>query len=243
MIPLAICDDESISLEKAEKVILSYNNSLDSQTKLHVDKFQSGKVLLANVEDGDSFDIYVLDIEMPEMDGLSLARAIRNFQEHAVLIILTSHSNMNFTEESFKLNVLRYVNKMNMEKTLPEALDAAIKQVQVQAPLYLLVTHYHDVTRVPYQDIVYVHRVKRLTEIVLKDRQTVQDGRTLAEVYQKLDALRFVYVERGCFVNLDYVFRISGSEIILKNGDKLAVSRNLLPKVKQTIFHLWGGVK
>ena len=65
----------------------------------------------------------------------------------------------------------------------------------------------------------------------------------MAEVYQKLDDLRFVYVERGCFVNLDYVFRISGSEIILKNGDKLAVSRNLLPKVKQTIFHLWGGVK
>ena len=243
MIQLAICDDESIFMDKAEQVILSYNNSLNSQNKLRVSKFQSGKALLANVEDGDIFDVYVLDIEMPEMDGLSLARAIRNFQDHAVLIILTSHSNMSFTEESFKLNVLRYVNKMNMEETLPEALDAAIKQVQAQAPLYLLVTHYHDVIRIPYQDIVYVHRVKRLTEIVLKDRQTIQDGRTLSEVFQKLNDLRFVYVERGCFVNLDYVFRISGSEIILKNGEKLAVSRNLLPKVKQTIFHLWGGVK
>ena len=48
---------------------------------------------------------------------------------------------MSLTEESFKLNVLRYINKMNMKESLPEALDAAMKQVQAQAPLYLLVTH------------------------------------------------------------------------------------------------------
>ena len=243
MVQLAICDDQSGFLDQAERVILSYNDSLDSQNKLCVNKFQSGKVLLANVEDGDLFDIYVLDIEMPDLDGLSLARAIRNLQNQAVFIILTSHSSMSLTEESFKLNVLRYINKMNMKESLPEALDAAIKQVQAQVPLYLLVTYYHDVTRIPYQEIVYVHRVKRLTEIVLKDRQTIQDGRTLSEVFCTLNDLRFVYVERGCFVNLDYVFRISGAEIILKNGEKLAVSRNLLPKVKQTIFRLWGGVK
>ena len=70
MVQLAICDDQSGFLDQAERVILSYNDSLDSQNKLCVNKFQSGKVLLANVEDGDLFDIYVLDIEMPDLDGL-----------------------------------------------------------------------------------------------------------------------------------------------------------------------------
>ena len=79
--------------------------------------------------------------------------------------------------------------------------------------------------------------------MVLKDSSTVSDGRALAVVYQALDDQRFVYIEQGCFVNLDHVTRVKGSEVFLKNGEKLAISRNYLPKVKATIFQIWGGVR
>ena len=118
-----------------------------------------------------------------------------------------------------------------------------MEQVESQAPFYLLVTRYHDVTRVAYQEILYVHRVKRLTEIVLWGRPPVLDGRALSEVYSALNDPRFVLIERGCFVNLDYVTRISGQEVVLRNGERLQVSRNLLSTVKNTVFQLWGGVE
>ena len=98
-------------------------------------------------------------------------------------------------------------------------------------------------TRVAYQEILYVHRVKRLTEIVLWGRPPVLDGRALSEVYSALNDPRFVLIERGCFVNLDYVTRISGQEVVLRNGERLQVSRNLLSTVKNTVFQLWGGVE
>ena len=242
MIRLAVCDDEIGLLTQVDQLISNYNQNRTSEGKVIVSTFLSPKTLLANVEDGDTYDVYLLDIEMPDMDGLTLARAIKKIQNTAVIVFLTSHSSMAFTVETVKLGVTRYVSKLDMEESLPEALDISIQKVEDQMSKYLLVTHYHDITRVAYQDIMYANRVKRLTEIVLKAERTVTDGRSLSAVYKALDDLRFVYIEQGCFVNLDFITRVTGSEVFLKNGEKLAISRNYLPKVKATIFQLWGGV-
>lgn len=241
MIRLAVCDDEQAVLDRVERFLAVYQEK--AERCFSVFTFRSPSALLANIADGDDYDVYVLDIEMPELDGLTLAKAIREKQEHAVLIFLTSHNSIVITAESIKLEITRYVNKLTMEEDLPEALDVAIRKAEAQATRYLLVTHYHDVIRVPFQDILYAHRSKRLTELVLKDSSTVSDGRALAVVYQALDDQRFVYIEQGCFVNLDHVTRVKGSEVFLKNGEKLAISRNYLPKVKATIFQLLGGVR
>lgn len=241
MIRLAVCDDEQAVLDRVERFLAVYQEK--AERCFSVFTFRSPSALLANIADGDDYDVYVLDIEMPELDGLTLAKAIREKQEHAVLIFLTSHNSIVITAESIKLEITRYVNKLTMEEDLPEALDVAIRKAEAQATRYLLVTHYRDVIRVPFQDILYAHRSKRLTELVLKDSSTVSDGRALAVVYQALDDQRFVYIEQGCFVNLDHVTRVKGSEVFLKNGEKLAISRNYLPKVKATIFQLWGGVR
>ena len=241
MIRLAVCDDEQAVLDRVERFLAVYQEK--AERCFSVLTFRSPSALLANIADGDDYDVYLLDIEMPELDGLTLAKAIREKQEHAVLIFLTSHNSIVITAESIKLEITRYVNKLTMEKDLPEALDVAMRKAEEQATRYLLVTHYHDVIRVPHQDILYAHRSKRLTELVLKDSSAVSDGRALAVVYQALDDQRFVYIEQGCFVNLDYVTRVKGSEVFLNNGEKLAISRNYLPKVKATIFQLWGGVR
>ena len=208
MIRLAVCDDEIGLLTQVDQLISNYNQNRTSEGKVIVSTFLSPKTLLANVEDGDTYDVYLLDIEMPDMDGLTLARAIKKIQEQAVMFFLTSHSSMAFTVETVKLGVTRYVSKLDMEESLPEALDISIQKVEDQMSKYLLVT----------------------------------DGRSLSAVYKALDDLRFVYIEQGCFVNLDFITRVTGSEVFLKNGEKLAISRNYLPKVKATIFQLWGGV-
>ena len=243
MIRLAICDDDPRTLEEAGQIIQACGREGRFQQLIEVAAFQSSQALADNVEDGELYDVFLLDVEMPGLDGISLGWRIRQKRPDAVILFLTSHSSMTITAESVKLKVLRYVSKLEMDTALPEALQAAVEQVESQTPFYLLVTRYHDVTRVAYQEILYVHRVKRLTEIVLWGRPPVLDGRALSEVYSALNDPRFVLIERGCFVNLDYVTRISGQEVVLRNGERLQVSRNLLSTVKNTVFQLWGGVE
>ena len=107
MIRLAVCDDEASSLNQVEQLVSEYNQNRTSEGKVVISTFLSPKALLANVSDGDDYDVYLLDIEMPDMDGLTLARAIQKIQEHAVIIFLTSHSSMSFTVETVKLGAIR----------------------------------------------------------------------------------------------------------------------------------------
>ena len=117
MIRLAVCDDEIGLLTQVDQLISNYNQNRTSEGKVIVSTFLSPKTLLANVEDGDTYDVYLLDIEMPDMDGLTLARAIKKIQEQAVIVFLTSHSSMAFTVETVKLGVTRYVSKLDMEES------------------------------------------------------------------------------------------------------------------------------
>ncbi len=66
---------------------------LDLQTEawgLHCQAFESGADALTGVERGDPFDLAVLDMHMPEMDGLELAQRIRVLRPDLPLVLYTS---------------------------------------------------------------------------------------------------------------------------------------------------------
>lgn len=71
MIRLAVCDDEQAVLDRVERFLAVYQEK--AERCFSVFTFRSPSALLANIADGDDYDVYVLDIEMPELDGLTLA--------------------------------------------------------------------------------------------------------------------------------------------------------------------------
>lgn len=242
MLHMAICDDDITFLDKSEAIVRAYNKTQAAETHIVVEKYPSSSILLDNVMDGDIYDVYLLDIEMPEIDGLSLAQHINEIQPKAVILFLTSHDELEYAQAGFKVKALRYIHKLNMEETLPEALGAAIQEIQSSDIRYLTLTYYNDSVRIPYDRIMYIQRVKRVSEIVVKGQEPYRDNHGLMELYEKLNDSRFVYIERGCFVNLDYVLRIGDSQVWLASGEKLPVSRKMLPSLRATILRLWGGI-
>ena len=134
MVRLAICDDDPRTLEEAGQIIQACGREGLFQQLIEVDAFQSSQALADNVEDGGLYDVFLLDVEMPGLDGISLGWRIRQKQPDAVILFLTSHSSMTITAESVKLKVLRYVSKLEMDTALPEALQAAVEEVESQAP-------------------------------------------------------------------------------------------------------------
>lgn len=91
-----------------------------------------------------------------------------------------------------------------------------------------------------YQEILYVHKDRRNVEIVTADQEPVTDSRGIKELFQELADPRFLFIDRSCFVNLDRVQGLEGSLLVLANGEKLPISRPMLPKVKEAIISLWG---
>lgn len=64
--------------------------------------------------------------------------------------------------------------------------------------------------------------------------------KSLAQVYDELGAEEFIYIDRGCIVNLIHVMQVRDGMAVLKNGTSLPVSRSHLQDVKEQINRYWG---
>ena len=186
-----------------------------------------------------NYDIFFLDIEMPKMDGMRLAKLIRETLPDAVIIFLTSHDE--FAPDGYRVQALRYLSKQTWKKYLIEALRAAICQLEKQGTGYLIVSHYGSMHRIPYRDILYIRHISRYSQIVTKVGQTIQDDRGIKKLFEIIGDKRFIFIDRGAFINIDHIQRIENGQAIMTNGDLLAISRRLLPQVKLTINRYYGG--
>lgn len=198
----------------------------------------SDSVYLSSVIDaGDSHDVFSLDVEMPKVDGFQLADKIRNKLPAAIIVFLTSHSEL--APDGYKFRALRYVSKLVLSQKLPEALEAVQKEFSALESGYLVVPHYTDALRIPYNEILYVQHILRSSQIYTLRQGVIKDNRGLKTIYSVIGDKRFIYIDRSTFVNIDFIRELKGNEIILRTGESLAISRPMLANVKETIVRMW----
>ena len=212
------------------------------QRKKHVDfnisEFSNPEMLMYEVEDGKIADIFILDVEMPDMDGFELADKIRKYTETSVIIFLTSHDEM--ASMGYKSKALRYVIKLNLERDIEEALESAVAEISSADDKTITLHRYNDYWRIPYKDIICVSRISRQLVITTRLLGEITDNRGIKEFFDLLEDNRFLFIDRSCFVNIDYISQINGFSLKLKDGQVLPISRRSLKNVKQTLLEQWG---
>lgn len=238
MLRIALCDDDFNFMQELHQKIMQWYQESENGGNISISEFSDSNYLARTIDSGSSFDLLFVDIEMPQMNGLELAEHIRTHLPMAMIIFLTSHSE--FSMEGYKFGALRYIPKLDMAQQLPEALAAVQTEFAKLESRFLTVRRYSDITRVPYQEIVYVRHVLRTSQITTLNLGIIKDGRGLKEIHEQLGDERFIYIDRSTFVNLDHIRQIKGSEVILRNSEHLPISRQMLTNVKSTINRLWG---
>ena len=64
--------------------------------------------------------------------------------------------------------------------------------------------------------------------------------KSLQQVYEELAAEEFIFIDRGCIVNIIHVMQVKEGTVVLKNGTALPISRSHLQEVKAQINAYWG---
>jgi len=237
MIKIAIIDDNEDILKKVESLTKHHMQALNSPFQIH--PYTNPSALISSTHDGERFDIYLLDVEMPECSGFEVAKTIRKYQPVAVIIFLTSY--LEYATKGYTVHALRYILKPNMDEELPEALEVALNSLTNANNTCLMISHYNNITRVLYEDIVYVKKSHRILQIFTMKQGVLSDNRGIKEVFEMLHDPRFTFIERSCFINLDYAHAIDRGWMVMKDGERLPISRPMIPKVKDAIMRLWGG--
>lgn len=102
---ILLCDDDKFLLEMYQKKF--------SKFEVEAEMCPSGKDALSKLRGGKHYDVVVLDIIMPEMDGIELLREIKNdkLAEDSVIIMLTNESGAATIEEAKSLGIDGYIVK------------------------------------------------------------------------------------------------------------------------------------
>lgn len=234
MYNIAICDDEKFFSNNIEKRVTEYCK--EKMLPFQVISYTNSKFLLEDIEGGIKYDIFLLDIEMPNLNGLELAMRIREYLMNSVIIFITSHQE--YMEKSFELYVLRYVSKANIDTKLVLALDAAVALLSSKTDAYYVYSTAKSVNRIYYNDVRFIYKNSKNTVFRLVKGE-IKERKTLEQIYSLVNEYGFIYINRGNIVNLVHIKEIVGRELIITGGDILPISDTYYLETKNRISKYW----
>ena len=240
MIRIAVCDDERCFTEQIDHIIA--NHARDITPPPETVLYTSSGQLLYDVEEGAHFDLLLLDIEMPEKDGMSLAASLRRHLPLSLIIFITSHTQ--YAVKAYELSVFRYIPKSEMETCLPLALKDASRILKQSSSDTYIIESARRIQKLSAEDIIYVYKQQKYSVIAAKGGE-IPVRKPLAQVLEELNTLTdggtgsFLLVERGYIVNLFHVEKLEDEQIYLDNGSVLPVSRNRLKETREAITRYW----
>lgn len=181
MIRIALCDDNKEDMLQLHQKIIEWYRENSKNQSVSITEYSDSVYLSSVIDASDSHDVFFLDVEMPKVDGFQLADKIRNKLPAAIIVFLTSHSEL--APDGYKFRALRYVSKLVLSQKLPEALEAVQKEFSALESGYLVVPHYTDALRIPYNEILYVQHILRSSQIYTLRQGVIKDNRGLKTIY------------------------------------------------------------
>lgn len=219
MLKLFLCDDNPLHLQHEAAYISSL--SLDAEYELEI--FAEPCRVLAHIQEGHFPDIAVLDIEMPKVDGISLAEKLNQLCPHCKIIFLTGYTD--YTYDAYYADHIWYVLKTEIEKYLPAALKKAIAGLNNGASEpYLQVQQQRTQRRLPLKNVLYLERVTYRTRVKTLDEELYVRAAP-AELIRHLPTDSFVRCHQSFWVNAEKISALVGKSFLLVDGSKMPISR------------------
>ena len=236
MVKTAVCDDEKGAVLACEKI--AREALMKCGCSFEITTYTQSKNLLSDIaDDGYFYDLLLLDIEMPGVSGMELAGQIRKYLPNVKIIFTTSH--LEYAVDAFELSIFRYVPKNELETRLAPAVAEAARLISLESGKEYVIRSGNRMEKIPYRDIYYIVRDGKNAGFVTEKGMS-KVRKSLQKVYEELDDTEFIFIDRGCIVNLIHVMRISGSMAVLKNGEELPISRSHVQEVREQINRFWG---
>lgn len=236
VIRIAICDDEERAVALHKKIV---KDSLQTQgIGCEITAYtQSHNLFYDITDDGFFYDLILLDIEMPGISGMEIPQQIKGFLPNVKIIFVTSHTE--YAIDAFELAIFRYVPKNNLKVKLTAAVIDAAKLIELEAGQEYTIQTSNRLERIPYKEIYYIQRDGKNASII-SSAGVSKVRKSLQQVFDELNAPEFIFIDRGYIVNIIQIMKVSDSMALLKNGERLPISRSHLQEVKQQINRFWG---
>ena len=211
---IAVCDDNAADREKFAKTLKECAPTLDAE------QFADGASFLEAAKKMPPFDAVFLDIYMPGTNGVDIAKTLKEISPETGLVFVTT--SREHAVEAFSLYAMHYLVKPVTAQGIQQALSRLTE---------LRHSHRDSITLTVGRErhIVFLDQIC----ILESDNHTVNvslsDGRRLKVRMQfgemeRMMNKKFLRINRGIMVNMDYIMRMGADTCVMQNGIRLPIT-------------------
>ncbi len=226
-----LCDDNASERAYLKSLVLGWADR--SGSDVCVREYPSAEALLFAYEDGAP-DILLLDIEMPGMNGVELAKKLRERREAVQIVFITGYPD--FMAEGYEVEALHYLLKPVTPEKLAEVLSRAAEKIS-RAEKKILLPSDGGRIALPLKEIRYIE-ARRQYSVICAASGEYRLKVPISELETQLDGY-FLRVQRSFIVNLREVLRINRTEVILRSGEAVPISRGMADKIGKKMIELF----
>lgn len=218
IINVAIIEDDNSQVSILNSFLKEFENAND--IKFNIQVFNNGLSFLDDFK--SNFDLILLDIDMPYMNGMELSHKIRKLDEEVLIIFETNLAQ--FAIKGYEVNALDFIVKPMDYKNFAFKLKRATNIISSRKKDFLLIQNEHGSVKVAISNITYIEVFRHTIIYHFKDGAVIKNYGSLTEIESKLNTMGFFKCNRCYLVNLKYVDKIVDNYLYIGN-EKLLISR------------------
>lgn len=226
---IAVCDDESVDRELAVRMTGEVLRA--EGIPCRISAYGESASLLAAIQDGEQFQILLLDVMMEGLNGMELAACLRRLGDRTAIMFISSNRDMAL--RGYEVSAMRYLAKPIDPERLREALLFCCESIFEQKEILLPAAGGRS--RILASHIIYAESWERGVRLVLKDGQA-ESSVKISDLAAMLPERQFILCHRTVLVNLAYVQSIRYCELELKSGKILPISKYRQSETRQRLM-------
>ena len=223
---IAVCDDE-------ELFRIEFKTILDKvliNAEYDIDTFSGGSSLYeAFIK--EPFDLVFLDIEMPGIDGITLAKRLRALSENVHIVFLTSH--IEYALEGYEVNALRYLVKPVDINKLGEVLKYI--QDKKNNSRQIMIKQEGEEIVIDLSDVIYIESMDKNVRIVTSKKEYITRY-NISDYEEELKNNGFFRIHRSYLISLSKVKKIVKNDVVMDGDISLPVSRSNVKALKEALY-------
>lgn len=224
MLRIAICDDEKYFISEIKEILVKYLET--KGITYEIESYSSGKEFVGLGASINRYNIIFLDINMDDLDGMMVAKKVREISKDIYIAFVTVYAN--FMADGYKVDAVRYIlkNIESLADAVHECMDAIQEKMNYKV-IWKAFDFNEGYRKLSLDRLIYIEsKLHKLEFNVLEDGITKYTlYKTLNSIDEELAEFDFLRIHQSYLVNMRYIKNLTRYSVLLSNGMSLEIPK------------------
>lgn len=237
--------------EFVQVAIVEDNNQFRQQLTDFLNRFSEEEnisIAYESFHDGMAFvtpfqpkwDLIIMDIEMPLLNGMDAARKVRESDPDVPLLFITSIAQ--YAMEGYSVGALNYILKPLHYNRFRTEMNRVLRILASRSDDHLTIKTSEAIYRIPLQSVTFIEVYNHTLLYHTTDRDYSSTGKTsITSLESELSGKGFFRIHKSYLVHMKHIASVEKNQVILQDGTRLDIGRDRKKDLMNALMIYWGG--